>query len=310
MRVALKSTDCLRPQSIFLAVFLLLLPHSPLVAQDVILIKSQDLPIYRDAQEGFQKIYAGPLQIFDLRGNPDEAETLLLPFKQQKQTLVVAVGLLAARMAQKHLPENPMVFSMLFDPDRFSLQGKQITGVTLHPNIPAIFAKMRTLFPEAKKIGVLFDPKKTAQIIDEGSRAAIRTGVTLIPLPIATEQALPDAARKLLSQVDLLWVVPDSTVITPSSLEFLLLLTFERKIPTVAFSKDLVKRGMVAAFYPDYKAVGEETARLTLLMLGGQREIPIRSAPRAHFSVNRTTAQKIGVTWNPILLREADVVYE
>jgi putative ABC transport system substrate-binding protein len=288
---------------LFIALF-----STALFAEEIVLIKSQDISIYREAQQGFQSVYPGPVSVLDLAGNSDEG--LLLPLKKRPKTIIVAMGLLAARTVQEYLPNHSMVFSMLFDPDRFSLLGENRTGITLQMDPHLLLSKIRTLFPTARKIGILFDPQKTARLVQQAKEAATKQEVTLIAMPVPTEQALPNIARELIDQVDLLWAIPDSTVITPLSLEFLLLLAFEKQVPTIAFSKDLVKRGMVVGFSPDYKAIGEETAQLALLMRSGKRDIPVRSAPKMLLSLNLTTARKIGITWDPSILEKADTLYE
>ncbi len=308
--IGLNKPNHSRMKIVLLALFFCPFSVLSLFAEEIVLIKSQDLPLYREAQEGFQENYPEPLVVLDLKGDIHAAEAVMLPLKKRPQTLVVAMGLLAARMVQEHLPNNSMVFSMLFDPERFSLSGGNRSGVTLQLDTGLLFAKIQHLFPNAKRIGVLYDPEKTAEIIQEAKQATAKQGLKLIAMPVPTEQALPRIARKLVDQIDLLWVIPDRTVISPFSLEFLLLLALERQIPTVGFSKDLVKRGMTAALSPDYKAIGKETAQIVLLMQRGKKDIPVRAAPKMLLSLNATTARKIGMTWDTLFLKAADVVYE
>ena len=276
------------------------------------MIKSQDLPIYQQALDGFKKIYTGKLREFDLKGDPQESEKVVQTLKQHPTDLILAVGLLAARVAKENFQQTPIVFCMILDPERFSLSGGKITGVTLEVSILEVFSGIRDLFPKAERIGVLYDPQKTGKMIDQAKKVTQASGLSLISVEVNSEKSLPAATRALPGKIDLLWVVPDSTVVTPESLDFLLLTSFENKLPIITFSEDLVKRGAVAAFSPDYHSVGEQAGRLALRVLGGEDpdKIHIRPAEKTRLSINLKTAQKMGIRFDPKVLKSADKVYE
>ena len=276
------------------------------------MIKSQDLPIYRQALDGFKKIYTGKLREFDLKGDPQESEKVVQTLKQHPTDLILAVGLLAARVAKENFQQTPIVFCMVFDPERFSLSGEKITGVTMEVPIQEVFSGIQDLFPKAKRIGVLYDPKKTGKMIDQAKKVTQASGLSLISVEVNSEKSLPAATRALPGKIDLLWVVPDSTVVTPEALEFLLLTSFENNLPLITFSDDLVKRGAVAAFSPDYHAIGEQAGNLALRILGGEDpdKIHIRPAEKTRLSINLKTAQKMGIRFDPKVLQSADKVYE
>ncbi|MFQ5779424.1 MAG: ABC transporter substrate-binding protein [Nitrospiria bacterium] len=276
------------------------------------LLKSQDLPIYREALEGIKKVYRGDLREFDLKADPQESQRVVMALKRDPPDLILTIGLWATRVAKENFQQTPIIFSMVFDPDRFSLSGENITGVTLEVSASEVFSRIRDLFPEVKRIGVLYNPKKTGERIEQAEKAARVLGVSLISVPVRSEKDVPEGLRTLQPQIDLLWLVPDSTVVTPESVDFLLLTSFENNIPIVTFSDGFVRRGAAASFSPDYRAVGEQSARLALSVLQGENPVrlSIRPTEKIRLSFNVKIVKKMGIRFNPKVLQTADKIYD
>ena len=284
----------------------------PVLGQEVIAIKSQDLPLYQLALDGFKKIYSGKLEEFTLRGDPNPLERIGEAIQSRSPYLILSIGLLATQVAKANFQQTPILFCMLFDPERFSLSGPNMTGITLEPSPAELFPRTKAVLPAVKRIGVLYDPEKSGKLIDEATKDAEALGISLVAAPVSSDKALPNAMRTLLGKIDLLWMVPDSTVVTPQSLDFLFLFSFENNIPILGFSEDLVRRGAVLAFSPDYTAIGEQAGRLALKILGGEDpgRLPLRPAEHVRLSINLKTAAKLGIKLSPSALRSADKVYE
>ncbi len=280
--------------------------------QEIAVIVSQDLPLYRQAIEGFRRIYLGKVREYDLKGDPQESENVIAFLKEHPPDLILTVGLVATRVARERLQKVPIVFCMVLDPDRFSLSGEKVTGVTLQLNPSEIFSKIKSLFPETKTIGILYDPGKSGKTIALAREAAGAEGISLLPVEVDSENRIPGAIRSLIGRADLLWIIPDSTVVTPESLDFLFLASLENSLPIIAFSDDLVKREAVASFFPDYRSIGEEAGRLVLKILAGEdpSRIPIRSAPTVRFSINLKMIKKMGIPTDEKAFKSADQVYE
>ena len=107
-------------------------------------------------------------------------------------------------------------------------------------------------------------------------------------------------------------MLPDSTVVTPLSIEFILLTSFENNLPIFTFSEDFVKKGAMASFSPDYETIGEEVGHIVLRVLKGESpdKIPIRSVSKNNLSINLKIAAKMGIKFTPEILLSAKKVYE
>jgi putative ABC transport system substrate-binding protein len=295
-----------------LIVTLIFFSASQVYGEEIGVIISQDIPLYRQALIGFRKVVAGKVKEYDLKGDPNEAGKVISMVKNHPPDLILSIGLLAARVAKEDLKEVPAVFCMVYHPERFSLSGKGMTGVSLDIPLPEQFSKMKELFPEIKRVGVLYDPQKTGKVIDQAKEVSKEFGISLIPVKVRSEKELPESFRTLPGTIDLLWVVPDSTVVTARSIEFILLTSFESNIPIFTFSEDLVRKGAVAGFSSDYEAAGEEAGHLALRVLKGESpdQIPIRFVSKQNLSINLKIARKMGIKFKPETLQSAQKVYE
>lgn len=269
-------------------------------AVEISIITSRDLPIYEQAYEGFKHIYKGEARRYDLQGDLRESEKVVGKIMEQPPDLIVAIGLLAATVAKDNFRKIPIVFCIVVDPERFSLTGENITGVTLSVPVSETLSQIRNLFPDVRTMGVLYDPRKSRFIVEEAYNLEKILGFSMISQKVSSESDLPDAIRPVLLKSDLLWIIPDSTIITPDSIDYILLNSFEEQIPVITFSEDLVKKGALAALSPDYVSIGEQAGRLALSILSGKSpgSLSIQPADKTRLIINQKIAKKLGLSLN------------
>ncbi|MCC6545096.1 MAG: ABC transporter substrate-binding protein [Nitrospirae bacterium] len=269
--------------------------------KEIAVIMSQELPVYREAVTGIKSIYDGKMREFDLKGDLEESGRVVREIKRHLPDLIISVGLLATVTAKNNFQHTPIVYCMVFNPDLFSISGSNLTGVNLNISSFEAIRRLRELFPEAKKIGILYDPAKSKRIVEKDMQIAQTWGFTLTTKEVSSIKEMPDAFRDIQNEIDLLWLIPDSTVVTPESLEFIFLKTFESRIPVIAFSKDLLSRGALLTFSPDYHTVGIEAGRLANNILQGKpppAAEAVNTVKKLQTSINIMVAKKMGIKIN------------
>lgn len=279
---------------------LIILTPSMSVAVEISIITSQDLPIYEQAYEGFKNIYKGETRRYDIKGDLRESKEVIRKIREQSPDLIVAIGLLAATVAKENFRKIPIVFCSVVDPERFSLVGDYITGITLNLPVSETLSQIRNIFPEARKIGVLYDPRKSNLTVDQAEKMGKTMGFSLIKQKVSSIRALPNAIRSILLKSDLLWIIPDSTIITPDSIDYIFINTIEDHIPIVTFSEDLVKKGALVAFLPDYAGIGEQAGHLALSILSGKKtgRLFIQPAEKNRLIINQKMERKMRLKLN------------
>ena len=227
----------------------------------------------------------------------EESGRVVREINRHPPDLILTVGLLATMAAKDNFQRTPIVYCMVFNPDRFSISGNNLTGVSLNISSFEAIRRLRELFPAANRIGILYDPAKSKRTVEKDMQIAHTWGFTLTTKEVSSIKEMPDAFREIQNEIDLLWLIPDSTVVTPESLEFIFLKSFENRIPVIAFSKELLSRGAVLTFSPDYHSVGVEAGQLANHILQGKSpaDKPVSSVKKLHTSINLMVAKKLGI---------------
>lgn len=284
----------------------------PLLAEEVTVLLSQDISIYREALSGFKKIYKGEIREFNFKGDPKEAIRLIPEIKRHPGDIIISIGLLASQTVRDNIKETPVVFCMVYYPERFSFFTPNMTGVRLEVSSSETFSMIKMLFPGMKRVGVIYDPKKTGRVIGQDREIAKNSGLSLIPFKITSEKDLPEVLKKLPGNIDLLWMLPDSTVVTSLSINAILLNSFQNNIPIVTFSGEFVEKGAIAALSSDNEAIGEEVGRLATKIIEGEfpSSFPIHSISKSLLFINLKVANKMGIKIAPEATQKADKIYE
>ncbi|MGH7235103.1 MAG: ABC transporter substrate-binding protein, partial [Nitrospiraceae bacterium] len=160
-------------------------------------------------------------------------------------------------------------------------------------------------------LGVLYDPAKTASLIDEARSQAKRLGIELVARQVPSEKEVPAALRAILPQIEALWLVPDATVLTDESLSFILGTALDSNVPAIGFSNEFVRRGALLGLYVKYDDLGRQASRLAKKIFGGQDFSSIATIPteRLRLSLNLKTAKFLGISIPPDVVDRADEVY-
>jgi putative ABC transport system substrate-binding protein len=284
-----------------------------LAAQEVAILKSADIAAYNQAVTAFTEAL-GPSVLYsqyDLHGDPQEGRRLARKIRASDASLVLAVGLKAALAAKLELVDVPVVFCMVLDPLRYDLKAPNLTGILLEIPIERHLNTVRQALPAVRRIGVLFDPGKSQLLVDDARRQARMQGFELVAKSVASERDVAVAARALISQIDLLWLIPDSTVLSEDSLRFLLDLAMEHTIPSVGFSSEFVRSGALLSLSVSYADTGRQAAQVAKRILNGEGSEPsgrLLVPNQTHITVNLRTARFLGLTIPPEILRQAESV--
>lgn len=276
-------------------------PAEPRVAA----LLSEDIAAYREALQGFKRIYKGPVIEFDMSQAGDKLGEL----RASHPALLLAVGVRAAKAAAEGFADLPVVYCMVLDPAVNGISGSNVTGVTLAIPVKQQLEAFQRLLPSLGRLGVVFSPAKTRSLIEEARSVAAALGVTLVTEAVLRSDQVPDALDRLAGKVDGLWLPPDATVVTKETFRLALELSLARKLPLMVFNSQFVKAGALFALSPDYGASGAEAARIVRLLLSGKKpaDVPIAAA-RGTLVVNVGTARNLGIELPASALKSAQQV--
>lgn len=243
-------------------------------------------------------------------------EDRLAEIRRRNPNLIVTLGSAATERVAKIVKDTPVLFCMALNPmasgfiRSMSGSGNNLAGASLDVAPQVQFEAIRSLVPNLKKIGVVYNPQQTESVIQQARRSAREMGLELVAVPISSGDKVPEALRALDKSVDALWSVADSTTFTSASMEFIFLHTLRNKIPFMGLSPAFVKAGALMALAIDYQDVGAQCGGLATRILAGENpgSLPITTPQKVVMHVNLKTAETIDLKIPAERLRGAVVV--
>jgi putative ABC transport system substrate-binding protein len=282
-------------------------------AMDIAILQSSNIPAYHEAVAGLKA--TGPIGAiyteYDAQGDLELGKKLARKLRASNASLVVAVGLKAALAAKVEIVDVPIVYMMILDPLKHQLTAANMTGTLLEVPLDRQLKIMRAFLPNLHRIGTLYDPAKTSSRVKEAARQATISDFQLKELPVESEKDVAQQLRSLLSDVEALWLMPDSTVLTNESVRFILESALARQIPVIGFSPEFTRLGALLSLSINYGDVGRETGLLVKRILDEERLLPLNPVPieRLKITVNLKTARFLGMTFPKELMSLVDETY-
>ena len=269
-------------------------PYMTFARGRIVSVQSISIGPYEKAISGFAETCTLPID--HLLISDKRSVSLTEQIRSMAPELILAVGLDALN-ALDDIKGIPIVFVMLLCPE-CQVDGRtNVTGVNMIPSVGIQLEKIRKILPDIQKIGVVFCPKSTGRLVQMATEEASPLGLDIVSAPITKAREVPSRLMDIRDQVDLLWMIPDVTVMTPQTIEFFLLFSVENKIPLVAFSEKYVDLGALMAFGLDAGDMGRQAGEMANQVLSGTSpgKLPIQDARKVSVTINQTLAIKLGI---------------
>jgi len=283
-------------KAIFLHIttLVLLTLASPAGAWEVLVVQNYQAKPYGDVLRGFRtacNAHTGVLMASDL-----EADSLTREIRKRRPDLILAVGMDALRKVRK-IREIPIIYCMVLDPESVLGDERNITGVSMNIPPERQLTAITRVLPNLKRIGLVYNPRKTGRIVEKTREAAEKRGIRLTALKAESARDLPDRLADLPPGLDLYWMLPDSTFTTPEAIESVILFSITNRVPIFTFSEKYLRMGALMSLDPDTFAMGKQAGQMAEKVRTGTdiRDIPRCDADRGIPAVNRKVAGKLGI---------------
>ena len=293
------------------------LPKIIAAENTVVIIQSQQIAAYNEAIKGFEEGSKGKnisiKEIYNLNGDADEGKRIIQNIKDNKRKpdLILAVGILAITLVKEQFTDIPIIFCMVINHKRFNLEGNNITGISSEVSVEEQFTILKELLGARKNVGVIYDPTKTGNIVSEADRVTKKLEFNFIKKEVTSESEVTPVLKKMIDKIDVLWMIPDSTVITETSLNAISKILLKHHLPIFCTSDAIVKAGALVSVSPDYTYTGRQAARMaqTLLNNPTTTSLGIKQPDKLKLTLNTKTAEIIGINLSPIQSHPNVVLY-
>jgi putative ABC transport system substrate-binding protein len=297
---------------------------------DVAILQSREGGFYAEAVQRFhatleQQGYSVQTLTFVLKGDRSDQD---LPRRilEKRPKVILAVGTDAAKAMRAHyekLPASqqlPVVFLQVLDPIGEGLiqsverSGTRFAGVALTVRPQRQLTALLDVAPEAKRVGVVYNPKDTVsqRLIEQAREDAARVGVALQEATAEHAAQIGDALKSLEGKVDALWLIPDPVCAASEPSQRVLEFAERHRLPVLAFAGAFVQRGALVATGVDMAEQGALAAEQVMRILEGEppESLPLLTPRRTLTFYNLKTARRLNLTIPDMLLNLAAKVYE
>lgn len=261
------------------------------------ILKSKDIKIYNEAAVGFKTNCSGTFLEYDMNEDFERGAEHAAEINAKEPSAVLSLGTRAAMAAKRFIDDDiPVVFSLVLDPGKADIEASNITGVKMEIPIRTQLEALKSIIPEVDKIGVMYNPKRSREMVRDAASVAKSMGIQLIASRIERKEDAVRALSAFAGGIDAFWLIADRTVANKSVFPKLLKFTIENKIPFFAFSEAFVRARALFSLSADYSGIGAQACDIAKELAGGKgpAEIPWQDPEGLKLSINITTAQQLG----------------
>jgi len=230
------------------------------IAAKPVLVVSSDDAFHGAIAAGFKSSFTKPMDEYNLRGLEDEARRLGKGFSAAKPELLIVVGNLAAKMAKENCSGCTILYAAASNAGALKLAGTNVYGISSQPSANRIMENVKIVFPQAQKVGVIYQPASVGKEISALQAAAAKFGLKLVAEPISQMKEIPTALNKIMPNIDLYLMLDDPAVITDDTFPFIFMNCFQKKIPIFATSSEILKKCAIAGYGYAPEQLGAELA--------------------------------------------------
>jgi putative ABC transport system substrate-binding protein len=173
---------------------------------------------------------------------------------------------------------------------------------SLAPDPGLLFARLKSLVPETRRVWVVYDARNNAWLIRLARDAAKTHGIELMAFEVDDLKAALQRYQEILGSADAkrdaLWLPQDFTTVDEASvLPLVLQESWDRSLTVFSSSVTHVKRGALFALYPDNTELGRRLgdAALAYLATGAPAARSMVPLKEVLLAVNVRTASHLGI---------------
>jgi ABC-type uncharacterized transport system substrate-binding protein len=219
----------------------------------------------------------------------------LQSLQRRTDVAVIAIGLPAARIARDRF-NGPVIFSEVFNYQELLVKGRTIRGVSPMPPLDLQAREWKKLDPKIRRLGLIV-AQSHSELITQAQTAAKASSLSLIHETSSSDRETLYIFKRMASQIDGLWLVPDDRIVSPGVLRELLNYASSHGVPVCVFNDALLQWGAFMSATP----TSAETARTLRRLLdstskGGMNGPQVSTVSEVLIRLNVDVARHFGLS--------------
>lgn len=282
----------------------------PLSAQggEVAVLRVDNPRVHLFALEGFRDACDAETSVFDVE-SPRSA-SLVRRVLRAGPEVIFAIGRDALSNVAG-VKGVPVIFSLVLRPEAMVPPESPITGVSITLPVEKQLDALDLVLPGARRIGVVYDPGETGPMLKELKAAASSRGYQVVARAVRSDKEVFAALDSLRDGIDVLWMLPDITVVNFETVKRMMFYSFDHRVPVYAVSGKYVENGALMALGVDAYDMGRQAGEMANRILAGEDAggIPIEHARKGSLYLNLSTAERLGLEIPAEAIERAERVY-
>lgn len=283
----------------------------------VLVLSSQDSNPYQLTRAAFEehlRTYFPDAEFRHYLVDPDHAQNSLPVFSAETEeapSIILALGTRAIEQAQLSFPDIALVASMVLK-DNVTRPPAQYRAILLQIPAAVQLQWLVKFLPAVRKVGILYDPDRSSDLINAFQEASAGTGIDIVPVKINSVAQLKEGLQYISKHADALLAVPDATVYSGKTAKEVLLFSYRNSIPFIGLSSTWVEAGALYALEVNYIDIGRQCAESARQILAGASPAtePRLSAGKVTYTVNSKTLQHLRLNIDPELVSGGLEIFE
>jgi len=224
--------------------------------------------------------------------------------EERSYDLVVALGGRAALAIQQWHPKAPVLYTLIpkatYDglrkSGRLTCPDNSCTAIYIDQPLQRVFHILAAAFGEHRDVGVLLGPVSERQRV-ELSALAGETGISLHTAEIHEQDELLPTLNNLLNHSTLLLSIADPVVYNRRTAKSILLTTYHRRVPVMAYSKAYADAGATLSVFSTPEQIARQAAVMIRTYLDtGKHTLPQPRYPEHYkIRINHHVADSLGL---------------
>jgi ABC-type uncharacterized transport system substrate-binding protein len=274
-------------------------PPEPVLAVEpahTAILLSQDIPALSEIAVLIQQqLGAEHTSIHDLNGSPVNTSRILAEIEQTRPDRLVAIGLLAATVAQQ-VEDTPMIFCQVYNHRDHDLISPNSKGVNMLPPFRMQLEAWKALAPNLQSIGVLTGPDQD-DLIAEMGLAAAALDIDLTVRNVQSDKETLFAFKRLTPDIQGVWLLPDNRILSPEVVREIMSYSAKHRKQVVVFGSELLGWGALMSIASDDGDIARRVvARLQNDLRDGQLAGPdMLPLGNMHTTINHEVANHLGL---------------
>ncbi len=220
------------------------------------------------------------------------------------------IGTKAYLHAHRFLQGQTVVFSSVMNWKRLPVISNSL-GIAQEVPIETQLLMYRYLFPEIKKLGILYSTQLNQEFIAEAKRLAKDVSIEIISARLRSEEDLAFSLNHLLDRVDALWLIADPVVLKNEvAVNKIFKKSYLKRVPVFSYNELFIDLGAILVISEDIPTISLQVNSLIEQMISSSPGYSVKSPAGSHIILNKKNLEYYSIKLNKAALNSVNKIIE